>query len=251
MIDYRNQRLEDGASPTTVNKELTVLRAIFYHGFEDYTPPKLHRVPKFPEKLKEPKPRQGFLTDEQYDGLQANCKHPWLRELLAVAYTFGFRKSELLGLRIHQVDMIERTIQLLPGETKNEEGRTVKMTEEVHKLLAECVQGKEPNDAVFTWKDGSPVRDLRATWASMTKAAGVSVLLHDFRRSAVRNLVRAGVSQDLARRISGHKTDSIFSRYNITAEEDLADAARKLEARRIGRKFVTEDADARYNRLRH
>ena len=66
------------------------------------------------------------------------------------------------------------------------------------------------------------------------------MLLHDFRRTAVRNLIRAGVSRDVARKISGHETDSIFSRYNITEESDLADAARKLE---ISRKLAAESAE--------
>ena len=97
LIEYRNARLETEASPTTVNKELSTLRAIFNHGLNDYTPSKVSRVPKFPADLTEPPPRSGFLTDEQYDALQTNCKQPWLRALLAVAYTYGFRKSELVG----------------------------------------------------------------------------------------------------------------------------------------------------------
>src|SRR5262249_55822557 len=73
----------------------------------------------------------------------------------------------------------------------------------------------------------------------MCNSAKVEVLLHDFRRTAVRNLIRAGVSRDVARKISGHETDSIFSRYNTTDENDLADAAQKLE---ISRKLATENA---------
>ncbi len=250
LIEYRNERLEAGASPTTVNKELTILRAIFHHALEDYTPPKISRIPKFPARLKEPPPRQGFLTDEQYDALQVHARYPWLKALLAMAYTFGFRRAELVGrvqrkqppMRVRQIDLKNRTIDLLPGETKNNEGRVVKMTEEVYDYLQVCVEGKKPDDAVFTWEDGSPVLDFRGSWAKMTKAAGVSVLLHDFRRSAARNLIRSGVSQDVAKRITGHKTSSMFSRYNITAEGDLADAAVKLEARRNGRKTVTESS---------
>ena len=79
----------------------------------------------------------------------------------------------------------------------------------------------------------------------MCKAAKVSILLHDFRRSAVRNMTRAGVSRDVAKKISGHQTDSIFSRYNITDENDLADAAEMIQARReISRKTVADAGDA-------
>jgi integrase len=199
--------------------------------------------------LKEPNPRQGFLTDEQYDSLQENCEYQWLRALLAIAYTFGFRKSELVGrvqrnqpgMRISQINLKDRTIHLWAGTTKNDEGRTVKMTDEVYNLLCECVRDKKPDDAVFTWANGKPVKDFRGAWSEMTKAAGLPWLLfHDFRRSAARNLLRAGVSRDVAKRITGHRTDSMFSRYAIVAENDLADAAVKLEARRIGRKLVTE-----------
>jgi integrase len=79
----------------------------------------------------------------------------------------------------------------------------------------------------------------------MCKAAKVSILLHDFRRSAVRNMTRAGVSRDVAKKISGHQTDSVFSRYNITDENDLADAAAMIQVRReISRKTVADADDA-------
>jgi integrase len=112
--------------------------------------------------LKEPPPRQGFLTDEQYDALQEPAKHLWLKALLAMAYTFGFRRAELVGrvqrnqlpMRVRQIDLKTRTIYLLPGETKNDEGWFAKMTDEVFELLRPCVQGKKPADAVFTWEHG-------------------------------------------------------------------------------------------------
>jgi integrase len=234
---YRAERLATGVKSSTVNREATVLRAIFRHALKF---DKISRIPRFPDKLAEPNPRTGFLTHKQYEALQLACRHAWLKALMAVAYNFGFRKSELLGLRVSQVDLKTQTIQLLPGETKSGEGRTVVMTADVHPLLAECVKGKESDDLVFTWKDGRPVKDFRGTWSTLCESAKISVLLHDFRRTAVRNLIRAGVSRDVARRISGHETDSIFSRYNITEENDLADAARKLE---ISRKLATESAE--------
>jgi integrase len=107
------------------------------------------------------------------------------------------------------------------------------------------VLGKQPQDFLFAWTNGDPVLDFRVSWRKMCIVAKVSVLLHDFRRSAVRNMTRAGVSRDVAKKISGHQTDSIFSRYNITDENDLADAAAMIQARReIGRKTVADMGNA-------
>jgi hypothetical protein len=70
-------------------------------------------------------------------------------------------------------------------------------------------------EAAFSWEDGRPVKDFRGTWSTLCESASIRVLVHGFRRTAVRNLIRAGVSRDVARRLSGHGTESIFSRYNI------------------------------------
>ena len=89
----------------------------------------------------------------------------------------------------------------------------------------------QPEDSLLTRENGEPIHDLRRTWAAMTAEAKLpGLLLHDFRRSAVRNMIRRGVPQKTAREISGHKTDSVFNRYNIVSEADLQDAARKIEA---------------------
>jgi len=83
-----------------------------------------------------------------------------MRGFLAVAFNFGFRKSELLGLSVKQVSLKDRTAQLLPGTTKNDKGRTVLMTEDVYQRLSPCVKNKQPDDALFTWEDGSPGQGL-------------------------------------------------------------------------------------------
>ncbi|HZR81907.1 MAG TPA: tyrosine-type recombinase/integrase [Candidatus Binatia bacterium] len=83
---------------------------------------------------------------------------------------------------------------------------------------------------VFHRGDGKRLGDFRKSWEKACAAAAVpDLLFHDFRRSAARNLVRAGVDRDVARKITGHKTESMFSRYNITDERDQREALRRVD----------------------
>jgi integrase len=193
---------------------------------------------------KESAPRTGFLEDAQYTPLAMECSKVglWLRTLLTTAYSFAFRKGELLSMRVKQIDLANGTIRLEVGTTKNGEGRTIKMTREVATLLTACIIGKQPDDFVFTRPDkkrkdgtlvkGKPVKGFRKIWDKVCNSAGVpGLLFHDLRRSGVRNLRRLGVQESVAMRISGHKTRSVFERYNIVDGADLADAASRLDTK--------------------
>jgi len=239
---YVEKRQKEGAAKATLNRELALLRRAFFLGF-DAEPQKVSRIPKFRKFIVSEKgnERRGFAEEPQYRKLAELAKEPWLRGLLALAYTYGFRRGDLLGkwergqwkrlpMRCEQVDLLNDTVTLYSGETKNKEGRTVALTEECRLLVTELRKGKQPEDFLFT-RNGEPVRDFRGTWDALVKKAGLpGLLLHDMRRSAVREMIRRGVPQKTAREISGHKTDAVFSRYNITSEADIRDAAKKIEA---------------------
>jgi integrase len=245
ILSRRAQGIQNG----TINRETATLRAMFHHGMR-VTPPMVTHLPAFPARLKEPLPRKGFITDVEYTTLKANTKLLWLRTLIACSYTFGFRKGELLNLHVRQVDLLDRWLELEEGSTKTGEARKIKMSGEVYELLLACVSGKSPDDFVFTRSDGSRVVDPRDEWYSLCVASGlgrwepakrgkgedymqyVGLNLYDFRRSAIRNMTRRGISETVAMKISGHKTASVFRRYNITDLCDLAEATNKIEAGR-------------------
>lgn len=226
---YSFRRQREGASGGTINRELAVVARMMHLG-QRTTPPLVRGVPHF-EKIKESDPRTGFLEQHEYDKLRLHAHALWLRGLLATYYTFGFRRAELLNLRVRQVNLTDSTINLPAGATKNSKGRALVMTQEVCGLVRALIHGKTANDFVFTYDDGSQVIDFRGAWKKMFADAGVEIRkLHDMRRSAVRNAIRRGVDRDTAKKMSGHLTDDVFSRYNIVAVDDLEDAAQKIEA---------------------
>lgn len=145
-----------------------------------------------------------------------------------------FRVSEALNLRVQQVDLSNKSIDLNPGETKSGKDRTAIMTTRVYDLLKACVMGKQPDGFVFTHWNGKKIADFRGTWAKVTAAAGCpDFLVHDLRRSAIKRMIRRGIARATAMKISGHRTESVFRRNAIVSEEDLPDAACKLEPERI------------------
>lgn len=232
---YCAKREEENASGASINRELAILKRAFHLAMKR-TPPKVRSCPVIP-MYKESAPRTGFLEDAQYTPLARECSKVglWLRALLTTAYSFAFRKGELLSMRVKQIDLSTGTIRLEAGTTKNGEGRAVKMTREVATLLTACVIGKKPDDFVFTRENGKPVKGFRKIWDKVCSRAGVpGLLFHELRRSGVRNLRRLGVQESVAMRISGHKTRSVFERYNIVDEADLADAASKLDTKQNG-----------------
>jgi integrase len=232
IAKYAVDRQEEGAENGTINRELAALKRMFHLG-KKCTPPKVATIPAFP-RLAERNVRKGFVEDATYRPLADAAARVgiWMRAMFEVAFTFGWRFSEVLNLRVEQVDVKSGTIRLHPGETKNDEGRVVVMTDTVRRLLEPCIVGKSAGDYVFTRANRKPVRDFRRAWKKVCLQAGVPELLfHDLRRTAVRNMVRSGIPERVAMQISGHKTRSIFDRYNIVSERDLRDAARAMERR--------------------
>lgn len=136
------------------------------------------RIPKI-KMLDEGRPRMGFLSAASAEKLLefARGQEVWFRTFVQMALTYGWRKdSELLSLRVQQVDLLAGKIRLAPGSTKSGEGREVPISATVETLLKACVEGKTPDDHVFTYPDGPPVKDFRGVWAKAVVHAGVGIL---------------------------------------------------------------------------
>jgi len=200
---------------------------------------KIHDIP-FIEFLKEPPARKGFLTVEKFEELIALLP-THLRPLVTLLYYCGTRIGEALQIEWSQVNLDERTIRLEEEQTKTGEARVLPLPPSLVMMLAEV----EPKSGrVF---DGT---NLRKEWTKACAAASLGTLtevegrpydpiysgltLHDLRRSAVRNLVNAGVPERVAMSISRHKTRSVFDRYHIVSTEDVTNAMQKVVTASLG-----------------
>jgi integrase len=228
---YTAKRRDEGASNASINRELAALKRMFNLAAQ-MTPPKVARVPYVP-MLKENNVRRGFFEHEGYLDLIGELPI-YLKPLLTFGYYTGARESEILELRWTQVDLSSRTVRLEPGTTKNDQPRTIPITGELFRLLRLRKKTRDSNfpdcEYVF-FNKGKQIRKFERAWKSAANRAGIAgKLFHDLRRTAVRNMVRAGVPERIAMAISGHKTRSVFDRYNIVVERDLHEGARRLDA---------------------
>lgn len=249
---FIDQRQKAKASNGEVNRELSAVKRAFNLAVQGG---KLLHKPHIP-MLKENNTRKGFFEREQFDEVRLHLA-AHLQPIVTFAYITGWRtRSEILPLKWDQVDFEASVIRLHAGTTKNDDAREFPFTDELEKLLKAqgalvdaLLEKGVVTEFVFFTPNGQRVRDFRKSWDKACKAAGLAIevptgkrnkngeaitkikalrILHDFRRTAVRNLVRAGIHERLAMQMTGHKTRSVFERYNVTSGADMKEAAKKL-----------------------
>jgi integrase len=218
----------------------------------------LSNAPKIRHLSEKGNERQGFFSDAEFHAV-LNFLPEYLRDFARFGYLVGWRKGEITSLRWEDVD--GDCIRLRGMNSKNREGRLVPMDGELaelierRKIARQVVKADSVMLSAFIFHlDGEPVGDFRKAWQTACVKASLGRftcracempveghecpnckrasryngrLFHDFRRTAVRDMTRAGVGESVAMKMSGHKTRSIFDRYNITSEADLRDAMRK------------------------
>jgi integrase len=234
MREYRDQRQAEGRAGSTCNRELSILRTAFNLG-RKCTPPKVDRLPFFPLVSEAGNARQGFLTDEQYGKLRDALPDD-LKPLFITAYFTGVRVGELLAWCWEQVDFEQGFVTLNAEETKSGHARVVPILAGDMRDWLTWEQAQSNGCPQVFNRAGEPIKDFRWAWEKACEAAEVPDLkFHDLRRTAVRNMRRAGVSQVVRMRITGHRTDSMERRYNIVDVEDIKSAKDLMEGANVAR----------------
>jgi len=222
-------RQEAGASNGEINREIAALKRAFNLAFQAE---KITRKP-YIAMLKEDNVRQGFFERAEFEAVLARLPD-YLRPPITFAYQVGWRiLSEILSLKWPQIDLEEGTVRLEVGTTKNKGGRLIYLPQILRGVLEAQWQEHLAHYPQCSWvfyRKGKRIPTFYKVWHKACHEAGVpGKIPHDFRRTAVRNMVRAGIPERVAMQIAGHKTRTIFDRYHIVSEGDLREAARRLE----------------------
>jgi integrase len=164
---------------------------------------------------------------------------PVLQAAATFAYYTGWRRSEIVQLDWQRVDRQACIVRL--ERRHDEEQRRPRVSlrrarrhahddEQMWAAHETLKKAGTICPLVFQRFDGKPIASFRKAWKAACAAAGCpGRIVHDFRRTAVRNLERAGVSRSVAMKVTGHKTEAVYRRYAIVSSGDLAEAARKLQ----------------------
>ena len=234
MRRFVDQRQAAGASNGEINRELAIVKRMYSLALHDGT---LLARPHIP-LLQEHNVRTGFFDRVQIEAVLAHLPVP-VQAVIRFAYLTGWRvPSEVLRLEWRQVDFRAGTVWLEVGTTKNDDGRLFPfdvlpelgdVLREQRGVTSELEQLQGRIVPYVFHRHGKRIIRFNRVWEAACRAAGCPGRVpHDLRRSAVRNLIRAGVPEKTAMLLTGHKSRRVFDRYDIVNEADLRNAVRKL-----------------------
>jgi len=240
---YINHRLEEGAANATIKLELAALKRIFNLGVQE-TPPKVDRVPRIPD-IEVQNVKEGYFEDNDYYAIVENLPD-YMKGPVMFAYWTGWRDTQIRSLTWAMVNIDERLITAPGRITKNKKAHTIYMNDPLLEVIKDRRSKRNLGCPYVFHRDGRQIGDFRFVWneacrksglgygyklnnkyAEKWKHIGTGPTFHDFRRTAVRNLIRSGIPEKVAMKITGHKTRSVFDRYNIVTSDDLRLAAEK------------------------
>jgi integrase len=216
---YRLARKD--AAPATINRELQIIRRAFRLASEN-EPPKVARVPKFLIHREE-NARKEFFTREEVDRVRAAASKEglWARVMIEIAYTLGWRRGEILSLRVRDFNVADGTVRL--ETSKNHEPRECPLESATATMMHQLVSRRDPDEFIFPGRDTQ-----RGAWARIQKAAKTNKLFHSFRRTAARDKRATGTDSSVIMAMQGWKSDAMFRRYAIVNVADQRAALARL-----------------------
>ena len=227
VSEYQSKRLAEesyrgGATkPATVNRELACLKTIFNKAKRDK---KAEGNPTEGVKLlPEDNVRMRVLSTEEWERYKANCP-PWYRPVAVMAYLTAMRKAEIINLSPSRIDLNEGLIRLKAEDTKTKEARSIPIHAVLMEILKNAMKVRSLScDRVFHL-NGKPItqHNIRAAHESACRGAGIEDFnVHDFRHTCINNWRKKRHDYFKIMSASGHKTMSVFKRYNMVDEEEL------------------------------
>jgi integrase len=251
MVDkFRDRCVAAGLAKATADKYVEELRAALSFGVEKG---RLARAPKL-SFFKPDNRRTGFFEQAEHEAVRAVLPQPFA-DVAHFAYLSGWRRDEIETLTWDRLD--RKGCEVWIWDSKNGDRRTLpyRLNNELVELIERRWQARQHgtseapklSELVFHVK-GRPPGDWRRRWQKACVAAGVGrltgekrkdgkerlryvgKLFHDYRRTAVRDLTRAGVDRVTAKLITGHRSDSVFERYAIMTEREKEQGLAKLAA---------------------
>ena len=225
---YQLHRRKQGAEAATINRETSALSRMFQLAIRRGL---LERMPLFPNRLEENPPRDGFFEHDEYLKVRAHAPASY-QDVLDFAYYSGWRRNEILASDVGRGGSARRRNSTGPAPVEDEDrSRVADLTTAAAGARSAARRRRQPRDPRVFRRDGVPVRAWRTALRDACRKAKVPHrLLHDCRRTAARNLIRAGVPERIAMLLTGHKTRAVFDRYNIVNEQELLTAGERLAA---------------------
>lgn len=231
LSSYRDELLTEGRSPATVNRYLSIIRAILNRAKDEWG--NLAVVPTF-KQVPQDNARYRWLTDEEEERVLAECA-PHLQDLVIFLLDTGVRKTEALELTWSNVDLDRKPRALVKFmRTKNKKPRGVPLTDRATKLLQRLKKDRpEGEERVFLYSPGKgkrvPYKEPYGAWTAACKRAGIKdATIHDLRHTYATRLVRNNVPLLTVSRLLGHSSLTMTMRYAHHAPEMFDEAIDKL-----------------------
>ena len=216
---YMADMLRRGLKPSTINREIAVLRSALRLGYRHDL---VARVPAI-KLLPDDAVRNEFFTRKEIDAL-IPCLREDLRDVVLFGYLTGWRKGEITGLLWANVNRSEAVIRLEPDQNKNRTVRVLALHGELAALIERRWRSRRAGRALAQHvfhRAGQQLKNFRKPWLKACHQAGLGDrMFHSLRRSAARNMSLLGIPEKVIMSIMGHKSRVMFDRYNIVTEAD-------------------------------